>query len=98
MARVTFSLLARGRNPGSNVCIVLLEAGDRVRAVVSESDQRTIPQAEVDGLLKALGVLKEPCEVELRTCSQCLIKRLKNLDTFPHAVTGVYVPKERRNG
>lgn len=98
MARVTFSLLARGHNPGSNVCIVVMEAAGKIRAVVSESDQRTIPQAEVDGLLKALGTLKEPCDVELRTHSQCLIKRLKALDTFPHAVAGVYVPKERPHG
>ena len=98
MAEVVFNLAVFGANPGSNVCIVLMQSCGRMKAVVSEADARTAPQAELDGFRKALEALTMPCNVTLRTHSQCLLSRVEKMDVRPHRVTGVYIPKERRNG
>ena len=98
MARVVFRLIVTGQNPGHNVCTVSMTSGGAEKILVSEGRNRTVPQAEVDGFLLALGSLKEPCEVEVITRSQCLVRRIAKMDTAPHAVTGTYVPRSRADG
>jgi hypothetical protein len=101
--KAVFRVKVTGGNPGRNACTVAIDLNGASMAVVSESGCRTAPQAEVDGVEKALRSLPCPCEVEVRTCSTCLAARINgHVDSRialacmdgGHSVRAVWVPKD----
>jgi hypothetical protein len=100
--KTVFRVKVTGQNPGRNACTVAMDLNGRAMAVVSESDSRTAPQAELDGVVKALRALPFSCDVEVRTCSTCLVSRINGrIDSGialacmdgGHSVRAVWVPK-----
>lgn len=102
-----FRVKVTGQNPGRNACTVAIDLNGASMAVVSEADARSVPQAEVDGVAKALRSLPCPCGVEVRTHSTCLKARINGrIDRSialacmdgGHAIHAVWVPKGATNG
>ena len=101
-----FRVKVTGRNPGPNACTVAIDLDGASMAVVSESAARTAPQAEVDGVAKALRSLPCPHDVEVRTCSTCLVSRINGQRPDSgiafacmaggHSVYAVYVPRDAK--
>ena len=102
-----FRVKVTGRNPGPNACTVAIAANGASTAVVSEAGFRTAPQAEVEGVAEALRSLSCPHDVEVRTCSRCLVARINGrIDSGialacmdgGHSIRAVYVPKDAGGG
>ena len=101
-----FRVKVTGQNPGRNACTVAVDSPAFTGAVVSEADARTAPQAEVEGVAKALRSLPCPHDVEVRTCSTCLVSRINGQRPDSgiafacmaggHSVYAVYVPRDAK--
>ena len=104
--RAVFRVKVTGQNPGRNACTVAIAANGASTAVVSEAGFRTAPQAEVEGVAEALRSLPCPHDVEVRTCSTCLVSRINGQRPDSgiafacmaggHSVYAVYVPRNAK--